>query len=138
MNISFKKCEAHLPEGVIAVLAAIILFALPAGGASENRNLTWSDATRIDWGTILLFGGGMALGELMFNTGLAKWLGEGLAVTLPVKTVFTLSLLFAAVGVLVSETTSNTASATMITRFFGTPAARTALVPARRRRSIFR
>lgn len=104
----------HLPEGIIAVLAAVSLFALPVGGARENRNLTWSDATRIDWGTILLFGGGMALGELMFNSGLAKWLGEGLAAALPVKTVFTLSLLFAAVGVLVSEATSNTASATMI------------------------
>lgn len=106
--------QAHLPEGVIALLAAVALFALPASKSGDERTLTWPDATRIDWGTILLFGGGMALGELMFSTGLAKWIGEGLASQLPTPSVFSLTLLFAGVGVLVSEATSNTASATMI------------------------
>ena len=41
--------------------------------------LGWREAVRIDWGTILLFGGGLALGDLMFSTGLARWIGEGLA-----------------------------------------------------------
>jgi sodium-dependent dicarboxylate transporter 2/3/5 len=50
----------------------------------------------------------------MFSTGLAQWIGKGLAAALPTQSVFSLTLLFAVVGVLVSEATSNTASATMI------------------------
>jgi sodium-dependent dicarboxylate transporter 2/3/5 len=111
---SGKWLEAHLPEGVVAMLAAVTLFALPAGDGSGGRILNWSDATRIDWGTILLFGGGMALGGLAFSTGLAQWMGEGLAGALPWRSAFTLAVLFAVLGTCVSEATSNTASATMI------------------------
>lgn len=109
-----KWLQAHLPEGVVALLAAATLFALPQHGWSGPRNLAWTDAHHIDWGTILLFGGGMALGELMFTTGLAEWLGRGLASGIPSPSVFSLTLLFALIGTLVSEATSNTASATMI------------------------
>ena len=56
----------------------------------------------------------MALGDLAFSTGLAEWMGEGLAAVLPIKSALTLSLLFAVLGIVVSETTSNTASATMV------------------------
>ncbi len=104
----------RLPEGVVALLAAAVLFALPTGEAPRARNLSWADAARIDWGTILLFGGGMAMGDLAFSTGLAEWMGRGLAASLPFTSVLTLTLLFAAIGVAVSEATSNTASASMI------------------------
>jgi sodium-dependent dicarboxylate transporter 2/3/5 len=106
--------HGHLPEGVIALMAAVVLFALPAGGPNRERTLTWADAARIDWGTILLFGGGMALGQMMFDTKLAQWIGESLAFALPSRSVFWLTLLFAALAALVSETTSNTASAAMM------------------------
>ncbi|MBM3855431.1 MAG: anion transporter, partial [Verrucomicrobia bacterium] len=70
-------------------------------------------AQRIDWGTILLFGGGLALGEAMFSTGLARWIGEGLAHALAARTALGLTVLFAVIGVLLTETTSNTATANM-------------------------
>ncbi|MBX3746055.1 MAG: SLC13/DASS family transporter [Verrucomicrobiae bacterium] len=106
----------RLPEGIVALLAAGLLFALPAtaGKGATERTLAWPDAARIDWGTILLFGGGMALGDLMFTTGLARWAGEGIAAAIPNPSVFSLTLLFALAGLIVSEATSNTASATMI------------------------
>jgi sodium-dependent dicarboxylate transporter 2/3/5 len=56
----------------------------------------------------------MALGELMFSTGLAHWIGAGLAGVFQTHSVIGLTLLFAAVGIIVSETTTNTASATMV------------------------
>ena len=56
----------------------------------------------------------MALGELMFSTGLAKWMGEGIARELQADTVLGLTMLFAALGTIMSETTSNTASAAMV------------------------
>ena len=96
------------------LLGALLLFALPVNWRERRFTLTWREATRIDWGTILLFGGGMALGELMFATGLAQWIGEGLAQALNAHTRLGLIALSAAIAIVVSETTSNAASATMV------------------------
>jgi len=104
----------HLPEAMVSLLGAGLLFVLPTDWRAAKFTLTWREATRIDWGTILLFGGGLALGDLMFSTGLAKWIGEGLAHALDAKTTLGLVVLFTIVATLVSETTSNAASATMV------------------------
>jgi sodium-dependent dicarboxylate transporter 2/3/5 len=103
----------HLPEGVSALLGAVLLFLLPVNWTRGEFTLTWREAKRIDWGTILLFGGGLAIGDAMFKTGLAKWIGEGLAGTLQVDTTLGLVVLFTVVSVLLTETTSNTATANM-------------------------
>src|SRR5262249_31249745 len=76
--------------------------------------LGWTEAKRIDWGTVLLFGGGLALGDQMFSTGLAEWLGRGLASGLPTSSLLGLVAVFTATAILLSEATSNTASATMV------------------------
>jgi sodium-dependent dicarboxylate transporter 2/3/5 len=110
----YQWLNQHLPEGVCAVLGATLLFVLPVNGARNESTLTWSDAKRIDWGTILLFGGGLALGEAMFSTGLAKWVGEGLAGSLQTHTALGLIVLFTCIGTLLTETTSNTAAANML------------------------
>lgn len=110
----YRWLDAHLPESIVALLGATLLFALPVNLGRWEFTLSWREAVRIDWGTILLFGGGMALGELMFSTGLARWVGEGLAHALNAKSTLALVMLFAGVAILVSETTSNLASATMV------------------------
>jgi len=74
----YTFCERHIPEGRVALLAALLLFFLPTSWKSRRFTLKWSDAMRIDWGTILLFGGGLSLGGLMFSTGLADALGRGI------------------------------------------------------------
>lgn len=106
--------EERLPESIVAILAACLLFAWPADWRAGEFVLGWRDAVRIDWGTLFLFAGGMALGEQMFRTGLARWVGDGLAAALAVRTEVGLTILFTAVAIVVSEATSNTASATMI------------------------
>ena len=58
-----------------------MLVILPGGPG--RRALQWEEAVRIDWGIILLYGGGMALGELSFSTGLAEALGRSLTGWLP-------------------------------------------------------
>jgi sodium-dependent dicarboxylate transporter 2/3/5 len=104
----------HVPEGVAALVGAVMLFILP--GARGRRALTWDEAARIDWGIILLYGGGMALGELSFSTGLAGALGRSLTDWLPTGSGGGIALLAAAtlVAVVTSEFTSNTASANMV------------------------
>ena len=109
----FKWFNTHLPESAAALFGALLLFFLPTNLREGRFTLTWREAKNVDWGVILLFGGGLALGELMFSTGLARWLGETLVEFFGVKTPFGLVMLFAVVGVMMSNTTSNTASAAM-------------------------
>jgi sodium-dependent dicarboxylate transporter 2/3/5 len=103
-----------MPEGVAAMVGAILLFLLPVDWRSRRFTLSWGEAVRIDWGVILLYGGGLALGELVFSTGLAEAVGRGLIAWLPTHTSFTLTVMFAAFAIVTSEVTSNTASATLI------------------------
>ena len=105
---------ARMPESIVALSAAIVLFAIPVNWKEGRFTLSWPDAVRIDWGTIFLFAGGMALGEQMFATGLARWLGDGLAGVFEARSVLGLTVLFTAVAIVTSEATSNTASATMV------------------------
>jgi len=105
--------KERMPEGVAALVGAILLFLLP-GGARDGRRgpaLSWNEA-RIDW----LYGGGMALGELCFSTGLAKGVGGSITGWIPAGpwagTV--LVAVAAVVAVVTSEFTSNTASANMV------------------------
>ena len=111
---AFRWFNEHLPEAMAALLGSILLFLLPTDLRRGEFTLSWRDTANVDWGTILLFGGGLALGELMFSTGVAKWMGEGIAHSLRADTVLGLTMLFAAVATVVSETTSNVASAAMV------------------------
>jgi sodium-dependent dicarboxylate transporter 2/3/5 len=81
---------------------------------SEDIRLNWNEAVWIDWGTILLFGSGIALGTLLSETGLAETIGEGLTKGLGVSSLFAITILSTIVALLISETTSNTASATIV------------------------
>jgi sodium-dependent dicarboxylate transporter 2/3/5 len=112
--------RTRLPESVAAVIGAILLFLLPgdrvdaAGMGRRPRAISWSQAASIDWGIILLYGGGMALGSLAFSTGLAEAIGRGLTRSIPDGGGWLLVAAAAIVAVLTSEFTSNTASATMV------------------------
>jgi solute carrier family 13 (sodium-dependent dicarboxylate transporter), member 2/3/5 len=104
----------RLPEAIVAVVAAGLLFVLPVDWARRQFTMTWNDAVRIDWGTLLLFGGGLSLGGAMFDTGLAGEIGHGLVRLTGAHTLAALCFLFSFVAILITETTSNTASATML------------------------
>ncbi len=105
---------AAVPEAVAAMAGAILLFLLPVSWRARRFTLTWEEAVRIDWGIVLLFGGGLAMGELAFSTGLAGALGHGITSWLPAKSPFALTVLFTGVAVVMSEAASNTASANMV------------------------
>ena len=109
-----RAYSAAVPESVAAMAGAILLFLLPISWRARRFTLSWEEAARIDWGIVLLFGGGLAMGELAFETGLAEAMGRGITGWLPAKSALTLTILFTAVGIIMSETASNTASANMI------------------------
>lgn len=103
-----------MPEGVAALMGAFLLFVLPVDWRERRFTLTWDEAVKIDWGIALLYGGGLALGELTFSTGLAQALGEGVTSWLPSQSTLALTVLFTAAAIIVSEAASNTASANMV------------------------
>jgi len=110
-SAAYQWLVRRVPEGVAAVVGALLLFVLPG---DEGRAITWDEAMRIDWGVVLLYGGGFALGVLSFQTGLAEALGRGITGLLPLSGSFGLLVASVIAAVLLSETTSNTASANMI------------------------
>lgn len=109
----YKVISSRVPEAVGALGGAMLLFLLPGNGKGEKA-ITWPEAQKIDWGVVLLYGGGFALGVLSFQTGLAEAIGRNLTDLLPLSGEFGLLVASVIVAVLLSETTSNTASANMV------------------------
>jgi sodium-dependent dicarboxylate transporter 2/3/5 len=109
-----KWCDARLPEAVPALLGASLLFLLPGGPG--RRALKWKEAEQIDWGVVLLYGGGFAFGVLAGNkeTGLADVLGRNMIELLPTAGSFGFLVAATFVATLVTEATSNTASANIV------------------------
>jgi solute carrier family 13 (sodium-dependent dicarboxylate transporter), member 2/3/5 len=105
---------AHIPESIAPLVAAVPLFWLAEEPGSGRPILEIDDLAAIDWPVIVLFGGGMCLGRLMMQTGMATALGELLALYVPGGHSPALVFIFCLLAVAVSETTSNTASANMV------------------------
>lgn len=99
-----------LSDTTIAIAAAILLFCVPNGDGARRALLTWDDAVKIRWDVLILFGGGLALAAAIGKTGLATWIGGGLA---QLGTMPTLAAVLIAAFVIVylGELASNTAMA---------------------------
>jgi len=99
-------------DSTIAMAAAALLFLIPVDWKRGERALDWETARGIPWGVLVLFGGGLSLARAMDTSGLASWIGGGVAGLDTVPTVVvlgTVALLF----VFLTEITSNAATATM-------------------------
>ncbi|MBM3346119.1 MAG: anion transporter, partial [Betaproteobacteria bacterium] len=95
-----------LSDSGVAVLAAVLLFCLPAG--DDRRLVDWQTAKRIPWDVLVLFGGGLALAAAIDRTGVAGFLAShagGLAGLPPLLIL----LAVVALTTFMSELTSNTA-----------------------------
>jgi solute carrier family 13 (sodium-dependent dicarboxylate transporter), member 2/3/5 len=111
---AYEEVTNRLDEGIVAVLAASLLFLLPVNWAKREFTLTWSEAKDIDWGTIILFGSGIIFGSLLQDTGLAETIGTWGADTFGVSSEVSITIFAVVLAILISETTSNTASASVV------------------------
>ena len=100
---------ASVPSAVAALVGVVLLFLLP-NSKTERTTITWRQAAQIDWGTILLFGGGLALGALAGATGLAQEVAVGITGLVDVSELVTLTFAAAIFTVILSEAMSNTAA----------------------------
>lgn len=108
-----EKFIPGLDDTIIAIIAGVLLFLLPARKEQNRKILTWEEAVNLPWGVLLLFGGGLALAEGFKTSGLAAWLGEQMTSLEGMSLVLLLLILVAAVNFL-TEITSNLATTAMI------------------------
>ena len=104
----YKFFKTHLPEGIVAILGAILLFLLKS--EKGKSTLDTNDLKNIDWDTVLLFGGGIALGKLIVKSGLASYIGNLVANLVPADMVFLFVFSIVLSMVFLTEISSNTAT----------------------------
>ncbi|WP_302489362.1 DASS family sodium-coupled anion symporter [uncultured Mitsuokella sp.] len=111
-----KMYNRLFPEAAAAMIGALLLFLLPVDFKKREFTLSWKDAKDgIEWGTLILFGGGLAMGGMMYKTGLSKWVGDAIIAMMggspsPIAMV----AIFSVMALLLSELTSHTAATNMI------------------------
>jgi len=110
----YQILQERLPEGAVALVAAVLLFILPVDWRQRRFTLTWDQAVSIDWGTVLLFAGGIALGKMMLDSGLAARLGSALVEGTGLSGEKGIIAAAVAGAAIISETSSNTASANIV------------------------
>lgn len=106
-----SSIQQRFSLGVVALAASLPLFFLPEKPGVPT--LAWDDAAKIDWGTVILFGGGLALGAMMIQSGFAEYLALRVIGTGGVPLIL-LGLIVAVLASLISAFGSNTASAAII------------------------
>ncbi|TWT34787.1 SLC13 family permease [Blastopirellula retiformator] len=101
-------------DGTAAILMALCCFFLPSGKVDGSRLLNWKSTTRIPWGVLLLFGGGVALAGGLEETGLDRYLGDRLAAAMEGLPPLAMAALTANGMIWLTELTSNLASVEML------------------------
>jgi sodium-dependent dicarboxylate transporter 2/3/5 len=129
-----EALKRALPEAASAIIAATTLFVLPVSWRERRFALSWREAVDIDWGTIILFGGGLSLGTLAFSTGLAEALGDVVGQWSQGLGPAAVALLALFTANILTEFMSNTAMANLLVPIFLAPgllaAGETSVLPA--------
>lgn len=89
--------------GLLAVPALVV-----SGGAA------WDDLLDIDWGTLLLLGGGISLANALADTNATKWLAEVTFGSFAGSSVIAVLVVVVTMTIVVGELASNTAMAALL------------------------
>ncbi|MGV6825994.1 MAG: SLC13 family permease, partial [bacterium] len=93
----------------IALIAAILLFVIPASVEKGAFVVEWDVASNVPWGVLILFGGGLALAGAFKSTGLAEAIGYYVSTAGNLDLSMILLVTIAAI-IFLTEITSNTAT----------------------------
>jgi sodium-dependent dicarboxylate transporter 2/3/5 len=98
-----------LDDTMIAIIGATALFIAPSGmDDNGSRILEWKDTTKMAWGILLLFGGGIALAGALEKAGLIESLGKWIA-GFGGSGGFVLIVMITVMSIFISELMSNIA-----------------------------
>lgn len=108
----------QLDDVIIAVLGGLTLFIVPAGAqsvkitikedVSQARLLEWADTSKMAWGILLMFGGGIALAKALEDANLLQQLGTYIA-SFSSTNLLLMILVVTTLSVFLSEVMSNVA-----------------------------
>ena len=123
LEIGGLQLFSGLTDAGIAIIAALSLFCIPAGGDQKKAMVNWASATKLPWGILLLFGGGLSLAAMMDQYGVSTYIGS-LAIGMDGLPQLVIVVSVLVMMMLLSELTSNTATAATLIPIFA------ALAPA--------
>lgn len=101
----------QLDDTIIAMIGAISLFFIPNGQKEASLKeplLVWEDTSKMAWGILILFGGGIALAKALEEAMLMDKLGTYLA-SFATENIFLMVLIVTALSIFLSEVMSNVA-----------------------------
>ena len=101
-----------IDDTIIVMISALIIFLLPTND-KKRRLINWEEASKLPWGILLLFGGGMALASGFKESGLALWIGTQMTLLDGINLFLLVFVLIASVNFL-TEITSNLATTAML------------------------
>jgi sodium-dependent dicarboxylate transporter 2/3/5 len=105
--------QERFDDSLIAISCALLLFIVPTNIRKWEFPLVWADTRSISFGTLYLFGGGLALGKGLFESGTAQWIAGSLSLSGTIHPLL-LILIIAVIASFLSEIASNTAVANMM------------------------
>ncbi|MGH9458895.1 MAG: SLC13 family permease [Thermoanaerobaculia bacterium] len=118
-----------LSDPGIAVLGALLLFLIPIQRTPVKSVLTLPDLEAVPWSVLLLFGGGLSLASAIESSGLARAIGDAMAMLGGVPAWVAVAVVTVVV-ILLTELTSNTATAATFLPIVGSAAIGMGLDPA--------
>ncbi|WP_202969708.1 SLC13 family permease [Endozoicomonas atrinae] len=98
-----------LSDTMIALVATVLLFILPASWKKLEFLMTWKEMHRLPWDVLLLFGGGLSLAAMIRKTGLAEWIAGSLNILGDMPALMAIALVVTII-IFLTEVTSNTAT----------------------------
>jgi len=108
---------AGLSDPGIAMGAAIALFCLPVDLKRGVFALTWKQASKLPWGILILFGGGLSLAAAFKAAGVTEFIGRSVS-GLDHPPTWAMIFLAVSITALISELTSNIASTAILLPMF--------------------
>ncbi|QAR33983.1 DASS family sodium-coupled anion symporter [Geovibrio thiophilus] len=100
-------------DAAIAMVGGLVLFLIPINMKKNEFVMDWHWATKMPWGVLILFGGGLALSDGFKVTKLADWIGMQVGL-LEHAPIFVLIIAVTTLIIFLTELTSNTATAAMV------------------------
>ncbi len=98
-------------DAMVALIAVVVMFLVPNG--KGGKLLDWETAAQIPWGMLILFGAGISIASAFQSSGLSETIGAALSGIAALHVFFIMLIICFSVTFL-TETTSNTATTTLL------------------------
>lgn len=102
-----------LTDHITAMIGGVLMFSMPVNLKDQNFLMRWDDTSKLPWGILLLFGGGMALANALAEVGIIEMIGEFVSSITQVQPLIFI-LVITLIVLLMTEVMSNVALVTIL------------------------